>query len=153
LIVDPSGNVLLVKHKFPSNGWTGWLLPGGGLEDGESLHEGLLRELAEEIGASSLSVGPKVLHQTHICKLTYSSKYDGQEEHVFLVNCHKFELAPAMSAEELRAEGIIETRWWTVPEIESSDEIIKPENLAVLVTQVLDAGAPDAPIVLEINEQ
>ena len=41
----------------------------------------------------------------------------GPEELVFLVPCHHFEIAPALSMEQLRAEGLVAHRWWTVDEL------------------------------------
>jgi 8-oxo-dGTP diphosphatase len=44
------GRVLLCRHEKPGKEY--WLLPGGGVNSGESLIEALRRELAEEIGIS-----------------------------------------------------------------------------------------------------
>ena len=49
LVIDPQHRVLLVRFEFPRSG-TRWALPGGGLEPGESDHDALRRELAEELG-------------------------------------------------------------------------------------------------------
>ena len=47
--VDASGHVLLVKQMGgPYAG--AWLLPGGGVDEGESLEDGLRRETREETG-------------------------------------------------------------------------------------------------------
>ena len=53
------GRVLLAhrrpdKHAYPDT----WDLPGGVMEDGESEHEALVRELREELGSRSTSVRP-----------------------------------------------------------------------------------------------
>lgn len=45
LIVDSAGRVLMVKEK--GRDW--WGLPGGGMDHGESIHDCLARELAEEV--------------------------------------------------------------------------------------------------------
>lgn len=42
------GRILLIRHE--KNGREAWLLPGGGVEAGESLIDALRRELAEEVG-------------------------------------------------------------------------------------------------------
>lgn len=57
-IVFIDGRVVLIKRRHePLAGQ--WSLPGGAIELGETLHEGLRRELREEIGIET-SVGPLV---------------------------------------------------------------------------------------------
>jgi ADP-ribose pyrophosphatase YjhB (NUDIX family) len=47
LIQDSKGKVLLIQQQKNKNGY--WLLPGGGIEFGESAEEALKRELKEEL--------------------------------------------------------------------------------------------------------
>jgi len=56
VVLDPDNRVFLVKHSYVS----GWHLPGGGVETGETFGEALRRELMEE-GRIELSAEP-VLH-------------------------------------------------------------------------------------------
>jgi len=44
LVIDEQRRIFLVKHSYVS----GWHLPGGGVETGETLIDALIRELAEE---------------------------------------------------------------------------------------------------------
>jgi ADP-ribose pyrophosphatase YjhB (NUDIX family) len=59
LVIDQNGRVFLVKHSYIA----GWHLPGGGVEQGETLVAGLARELREE-GNIELTGSP-VLHAVY----------------------------------------------------------------------------------------
>jgi 8-oxo-dGTP pyrophosphatase MutT (NUDIX family) len=56
LVIDEAGRVFLIKHSYVS----GWHLPGGGVEPGETMHDALARELKEE-GNIELT-GPPEFH-------------------------------------------------------------------------------------------
>jgi len=142
---------VLVKLHWKPTDWTGWILPGGGIEPGEDHAVALRRELAEETGAPQVFIGPPVLTCEHVNPAITDGTYDGQFETVYLVPARTFELAPQLTADELLAESIVEVRWWTHDELVATDETLRPENLAELVAHVLEHGAPDEPWTLLID--
>ena len=55
-VFDTSGRVLLVHQTYQ----VGWILPGGGVDRGETIEQAAIRELREE--TSVIAEGPLVLH-------------------------------------------------------------------------------------------
>src|SRR5262245_11088109 len=49
LVIDETGKFLLVRHSYAP----GWLLPGGGVETGETAYDAVKREVREETGVIS----------------------------------------------------------------------------------------------------
>src|SRR5258708_3241893 len=56
LVIGPDCRIFLVKHSYVS----GWHLPGGGLEPGETLSDALVRELREK--GNIEPTAPPMLH-------------------------------------------------------------------------------------------
>lgn len=150
LMIDPADRVLLVKLDFPATGWVGWVLPGGGIDDGESAADALRRELLEETGLTDPFIGPVVCRRIHR-HAQIAPGFAGQQEVVHLVPCHAFELEPALSQQELLAEHVVGTRWFTVDEIHESSDLMVPEGLADLVDRVLEFGGSVEPLVIEVE--
>jgi len=84
LVVDGEGRIFLVKHSYVS----GWHLPGGGVEAGETLTGALARELREE---GNIEVtGPPQLHGM------FFNDRDSRRDHVavFVVRDFRQSAAP-----------------------------------------------------------
>jgi 8-oxo-dGTP diphosphatase len=67
-------DLLLIQQQEPYDPVPTWILPGGGVEAGELLHETLMREVREETGLT-------ILHPGH---LAYIAQYDN-EDHQLMV--------------------------------------------------------------------
>ncbi len=64
-VIIEDGKLLTVK--FYENGSTYYILPGGGQEHGENLHQALIRECKEEIGAD-IEIGDLIFVREYIGK-------------------------------------------------------------------------------------
>ena len=145
-MVNPEDRVLLVRLQFSDR--SRWVLPGGGKEGEEDDATALRRELMEETGAPEVFIGPKLWIRRMI-NPKLNADYDGQEETAYLVPCHGFEIKPSMTTDELHAEGLMEHRWWSVEEMESTEESLRPVGMVEIVKQVLEFGAPAEPFQID----
>jgi len=94
LVFDAQGRVFLIKHSYVS----GWHLPGGGVEPGESLGAALARELREE-GNIEL-IGPPELYAI------YWNRRISRRDHVALYVVRSFrQSAPPQPNREIVAHG------------------------------------------------
>jgi len=141
IVLDPANRILLVRFAFPDKDV--WASPGGGLEADETHELAIARELAEESGLREFDLGPSVWTRTHW--FPGMAGWGGQQERHSLVRTAAFEPAPEWTAEELRAEGIVEQRWWTLEELEASKAIFAPRRLPELVRDLVENGPPPEP--------
>jgi len=127
-----------VHFEFPD--WTLWATPGGGVEPGETLEMAIRRELLEEVGLVDVDLGPVIWERTHVFPF---AEFSGQYEKFFLIRTSTSVINPSFSQQELLAERLTASRWWTVQEIrEASDELFAPRQLASLMEMLLTEGPP-----------
>ena len=93
LVLDGDSRVYLVRHAYAQ----GWHLPGGGVEAGETLHDALARELAEE--AHIELTGPPRLHGIYFQDL-YSSR-----DHIAIFVVREFRQSSLPAPNREIAEG------------------------------------------------
>ena len=144
LILDPDNRVLLVRFEFPDEVAL-WAMPGGGVDDGETHEEAIVRELEEEVGLASFEPGPWIWLREHVFPF-YAGGWDGQIERTMLVRTEAFEPTPRFSAEELAAEYVTGVRWWTQEELAAGTVRFAPRALPGLVVALLRDGPPGEPV-------
>jgi 8-oxo-dGTP pyrophosphatase MutT (NUDIX family) len=145
ILLTPGSEVLLLRIRLPQATECFWIAPGGGLEPGEAVEEGLKRELREELGLDKYVIGPLVWRRQHT--FNWAGKRICQRERYYIVHLDRFE--PQMS-DLAEAEVLDRFHWWPVAELAKSCERLTPLSLADIVARYLAHGAPPEPLELEI---
>ena len=135
IVLDPEDRVLLFRYDDgPPNG-RHWCTPGGGLNDGEDYPAGARRELAEETGWTDVPLGPEVHERT--LTMEYADAIVQQHERLFLARVAVARRELGEVAAMHVSDGIAAWHWWTLAEMDATDEVIWPAGLADLVREAL----------------
>lgn len=148
LLLSPAQRILMIKYR--NTGPSGvdrpcWTLSGGGREPGETIQQTALREIAEETGMADIRLGPVIWygedgHRSGDWRFLF-------KEH-FIVAHAPSEIIDRRAWTEHERRSILETRWWALEELRTSQEAIYPFGLAELAAPVLRGDYPAALVTL-----
>jgi 8-oxo-dGTP pyrophosphatase MutT (NUDIX family) len=136
LVVDDAGRVLLLHGFNPDRrDEPYWFTVGGGARPGESLAQAAARELLEESGISAEpgELGEPVWHE--VAEFDFEGRWYRQEQDFFFLRVG----APPVQADGLADEEaavVTGHRWWTIDELESTDETFYPAELPALLRRL-----------------
>ena len=131
LLLDPEDRVLLMRYDDgPPNGHH-WTTPGGGLNDGEDYRSAALRELEEETGWTDVTLRHEVLQRS--LTMEYGGRLVHQYERHYLARTQQRDRPLGDVAQMHAADGIAAWRWWTLAELDATDEAVWPSHLADLI--------------------
>jgi 8-oxo-dGTP pyrophosphatase MutT (NUDIX family) len=138
LILNDAGRLLLFRFVHRTGALAGqdfWATPGGGVEDGETMEQAAVRELAEETGLQRTSVGSEVARREVAFQLP-DGEHVVSDERYFVVRVTDDTLSRA-NWTAFEREVMVEHRWWSRDELLLTEATIWPENLS----EMLDAAA------------
>ena len=125
VVVNSRNRVLLLQH-LRITGEKFWATPGGGLEDGETFEKAAAREALEELGVRNPdlhALGDRTADFVLVDRQVH------QKEKFFLLRLEALEYNDEVREVHSR-ESILATRWWSLPELSDTTELIFPEDLA-----------------------
>ena len=131
ILLDSAGRVLLMRYDQPPPNGQHWATPGGGAEDGEDYPAAALRELAEETGWTDIVLLGEVLRRSF--DMDYAGRLVRQDERLYLARIDQAGREIGDVAAMHEADGIAAWRWWTLAELEGTDEQVWPPGLAAII--------------------
>jgi 8-oxo-dGTP pyrophosphatase MutT (NUDIX family) len=143
------GSVLLIKGCDPARPEAGtwWLTPGGGIEDGESIEDALVREVLEETGLALPVERVGKIVATRVAEFEFDERDYHQSESFFAIEVDEF-MPHAHGWDAIERRALIDHRWWTLDELTSTTELVYPRELATVVAAAL-AGPIESPFRLK----
>jgi len=135
IVLDPDDRLLLFRYDDPPPNGRHWNTPGGGLEPGEGFQAGAQRELIEETGWYDVRVLPEVVHRRTVI-MEHGGRIVRQREQYFIARV-LIARRPLGDVGSMHVtDGIDGSRWWSLAELEATEQAIWPDGLVDLVRRL-----------------
>ena len=135
IVLDPDDRLLLFRYDDPPPNGRHWNTPGGGLEPGEGFQAGAQRELIEETGWYDVRVLPEVVHRRTVI-MEHGGRIVRQQEQYFTARV-LIARRPLGDVGSMHVtDGIDGSRWWSLAELEATEQAIWPDGLVDLVRRL-----------------
>jgi 8-oxo-dGTP pyrophosphatase MutT (NUDIX family) len=147
LLIDADERVLLFQDSDPNIGARWWIVPGGGIDSGESELDAAVREVAEETGFRldrGVVTGP--LARRYVVH-GFSDVIIEQHESFYAARTPAFEVS-VDGHTELEQQTLQQNRWWTRGDLAETAELVWPVRL----TEIWDLIAMPRRWPVELGE-
>jgi 8-oxo-dGTP pyrophosphatase MutT (NUDIX family) len=153
LVIDETHRVLLIRECFGAvrdpkasipEGPI-WVLPGGGVEPGESPEQAAARELWEETGIANAELGPWIWTREKL--LIINGRKLLMDERYCLARVSNTTVSRD-NLTDSEQETVLEYRWWSLNDLADSNDLIAPRGLAGFLAPILDGEIPSEPVRL-----
>ena len=144
LMITPDGKILLMQIVVPDNGFSCWITPGGGIEDGEKPDQCLRREIKEETGLQDFEIGPLIWQRKHT--FPWEGQLLSQSEDFYLVPVDEFQAEMNNNPSEVELMIFRQFRWWSGEKISLSNDEFAPRLLSKHLERLINSGPPPVPV-------
>lgn len=143
ILLTADEEVLLMRMSFPWRSNDLWILPGGGIEPGESALDAVIREVYEETGLR----GTDVLAEVWRREFLVAEAGTLMKQRYFLLPVTRFEpqATALLGAEQ---DWVREYRWWSVDALAGSAIETEPEGIGFRLRALVAGGVPSEPLDL-----
>ena len=143
ILFDPYDRVLLSHDTFDTGDW--WVLPGGGVEPGETPDDAARREVCEESGFADVRLGPVVVR--HRFQMHFLGLDIDQDEWIFVGwTAGGVPDMAGITVDERTFMGGFQ--WLSRAELAAITETVYPLGLSGFVASILADGPPAQPWVV-----
>jgi 8-oxo-dGTP pyrophosphatase MutT (NUDIX family) len=145
ILIDPDDRVLLLAARDPADNRIVWFVPGGGVEEGETLEHAAERELAEEVPqAGTVTLAGPIWTRHH--DFSWAGHPVSQTEWFFVARLDSPLDATVISLGGNEAQFFAGARWASLSELADWPDLLAPRRIAELLAPVLAGQVPSEPI-------
>jgi 8-oxo-dGTP pyrophosphatase MutT (NUDIX family) len=137
LVLDRNDRLLYLQAREGQTKREFWVMPGGGLEQGETFVDAAIREVMEETGLE-IDLGPCVWTRHHLYQ--WEGRNHNQFEAYFVARTNSTEVQAPKPDNYIHGH-----RWWSQDQLRQSDAGFAPAAIATLLVPILAGEFPEVP--------
>jgi 8-oxo-dGTP pyrophosphatase MutT (NUDIX family) len=136
IVLDEADRLLLMLTKSPdTSGASRWITPGGGVDPGETHRDAAIRELREETGQVISDPGEVRFTEDFVVPWDAADHTHGHAE-FYVVHLAHFDIVADEWTDDEKVD-ILDSRWWSLAELESTTEPVEPAQLVDRLKEIL----------------